>query len=83
MTLNNKIELMAPAGSFESLQAALDNGADSIYFVIKCHFYLYCFLMIKIISNVIVVVDFRCVPVVETTGYVFSLRMFLQYNQWF
>ncbi|MHC5353212.1 peptidase U32 family protein [Myroides sp. LJL115] len=28
----NKVELMAPAGNFESLQAALDNGADSIYF---------------------------------------------------
>ena len=27
-----KIELMAPAGNFESLQAALDNGADSVYF---------------------------------------------------
>ena len=27
-----EIELMAPAGNFESLQAALDNGADSIYF---------------------------------------------------
>ncbi len=31
----NKIELMAPAGSFESLQAALDNGADSIYFGVE------------------------------------------------
>lgn len=30
-----KIELMAPAGSFESLQAALDNGADSIYFGVE------------------------------------------------
>lgn len=28
----NKIELMAPAGSFESLQAAIDNGANSVYF---------------------------------------------------
>jgi len=27
-----KIELMAPAGNFESMQAALDNGANSIYF---------------------------------------------------
>lgn len=27
-----KIELMAPAGSFEAMQAAIDNGADSIYF---------------------------------------------------
>lgn len=35
MTTNNKIELMAPAGSFESLQAALDNGADSIYFGVE------------------------------------------------
>ncbi len=31
----NKIELMAPAGNFESLQAALDNGADSIYFGVE------------------------------------------------
>jgi putative protease len=28
----NKIELMAPAGGFDALQAALDNGADSVYF---------------------------------------------------
>lgn len=27
-----KLELMAPAGSFESLQAAIQNGADSVYF---------------------------------------------------
>ena len=26
---------MAPAGSFESLQAAIDNGADSVYFGIE------------------------------------------------
>lgn len=32
MTVANRIELMAPAGSFEALQAAIDNGADSIYF---------------------------------------------------
>lgn len=32
MTLDNTIELMAPAGNFESMQAALDNGANSIYF---------------------------------------------------
>lgn len=32
MTVNGSIELMAPAGNFESMQAALDNGADSIYF---------------------------------------------------
>jgi len=31
----NKIELMAPAGNFESLQAALDNGADSVYFGVE------------------------------------------------
>ena len=30
--MSKKIELMAPAGGFEALQAALDNGADSIYF---------------------------------------------------
>ena len=29
------IELMSPAGSFESLQAAIDNGADSVYFGIE------------------------------------------------
>lgn len=35
MTVSGKIELMAPAGNFESLQAALDNGADSIYFGVE------------------------------------------------
>jgi len=30
--MDRKIELMAPAGGFDALQAALDNGADSIYF---------------------------------------------------
>ncbi|AUP79325.1 peptidase U32 family protein [Flavivirga eckloniae] len=30
-----QIELMAPAGNFESLQAALDNGANSIYFGVE------------------------------------------------
>jgi U32 family peptidase len=35
MVLNRNIELMAPAGNFESLQAALDNGADSIYFGVE------------------------------------------------
>ncbi|WP_116788738.1 U32 family peptidase [Flavobacterium psychrotrophum] len=35
MTKNNLIELMAPAGDFESLQAALDNGADSVYFGVE------------------------------------------------
>ena len=33
--MKNRIELMAPAGSFESLQAALDNGADSVYFGVE------------------------------------------------
>ncbi|MGB1314801.1 MAG: peptidase U32 family protein [Chitinophagales bacterium] len=28
----DQIELMAPAGSFEALQAAIDNGANSVYF---------------------------------------------------
>ncbi|MCF8713873.1 U32 family peptidase [Joostella atrarenae] len=35
MTSNGRIELMAPAGNFESLQAALVNGADSIYFGVE------------------------------------------------
>lgn len=35
MKHSDRIELMAPAGSFESLQAALDNGADSVYFGIE------------------------------------------------
>ncbi|MFC5045119.1 peptidase U32 family protein [Aquimarina hainanensis] len=35
MTSSGKIELMAPAGNFESLQAAIDNGADSIYFGVE------------------------------------------------
>jgi putative protease len=35
MKTTNKIELMAPAGNFESLQAALDNGADSVYFGVE------------------------------------------------
>lgn len=35
MTKDGKIELMAPAGNFESLQAALDNGADSVYFGVE------------------------------------------------
>ena len=30
-----KFELMAPAGNFSALQAALDNGADSVYFGIE------------------------------------------------
>lgn len=35
MTKSGKIELMSPAGDFDSLQAALDNGADSIYFGVE------------------------------------------------
>ncbi|MGB7785794.1 MAG: peptidase U32 family protein [Salinimicrobium sp.] len=35
MTASEKLELMAPAGNFESLQAALDNGADSVYFGVE------------------------------------------------
>ncbi len=35
MTSSGKIELMAPAGNFESLKAALDNGADSVYFGVE------------------------------------------------
>ncbi len=33
--MSNRIELMAPAGNFESLQAAIDNGADSVYFGVE------------------------------------------------
>jgi len=32
MNSNNGIELMSPAGGWEALQAAIDNGADSVYF---------------------------------------------------
>ncbi|MCR5713967.1 MAG: U32 family peptidase [Bacteroidales bacterium] len=32
MKTRNDIELMAPAGSYESLHAALDGGADAVYF---------------------------------------------------
>ncbi|MGB0897446.1 MAG: peptidase U32 family protein [Flavobacteriaceae bacterium] len=35
MSVNQQIELMAPAGNFESLQAALDNGANSVYFGVE------------------------------------------------
>lgn len=31
-TEKNQVILLSPAGSFESLQAALDNGADAVYF---------------------------------------------------
>ena len=30
--MNNKIEIMAPVGSWESLQAAIQGGADAVYF---------------------------------------------------
>ena len=35
MTMQKKVELMSPAGDFESLRTAIDNGADSIYFGIE------------------------------------------------
>jgi len=35
MDTNRGVELMAPAGNFESLQAALDNGANSVYFGVE------------------------------------------------
>src|SRR5690554_4460236 len=35
MTASSKVELMCPAGDFTSLQAALDNGADSVYFGVE------------------------------------------------
>ena len=35
MTDSGKIELMTPAGSFDSLQAAISNGADSVYFGVE------------------------------------------------
>lgn len=34
-TINSNIELMAPAGSWESLQAGIKAGADSIYFGVE------------------------------------------------
>ena len=30
-----KVELMAPAGSYESLRAAINSGADSVYFGVE------------------------------------------------
>ena len=30
--MQNKIELMSPAGGWEALQAAIDNGANAVYF---------------------------------------------------
>lgn len=35
MTKSGKLELMSPAGDFASLQAAIDNGADSVYFGVE------------------------------------------------
>ncbi len=35
MRKSEKIELMAPAGGFEALQAAINNGADSVYFGVE------------------------------------------------
>ncbi|WHF50413.1 peptidase U32 family protein [Chryseobacterium gotjawalense] len=35
MTKSGKMELMSPAGDFTSMQAAIDNGADSIYFGVE------------------------------------------------
>ncbi len=35
MTKSGKLELMSPAGDFTSLQAAIDNGADSVYFGVE------------------------------------------------
>lgn len=35
MKTPGRIELMAPAGDFESLQAAIDAGADSVYFGVE------------------------------------------------
>ncbi|HKJ45571.1 MAG TPA: peptidase U32 family protein [Balneolales bacterium] len=35
MTDNNNIEIMAPAGSFASLRAAIQGGADSVYFGVE------------------------------------------------
>ena len=35
MTDNNNIEIMAPAGSFASLRAAIQCGADSVYFGVE------------------------------------------------
>ncbi len=34
-TESGLMELMAPAGGFDSLQAAIDNGADSVYFGVE------------------------------------------------
>lgn len=30
-----KIQLLSPAGSFESLQAAINGGADAVYFGVE------------------------------------------------
>lgn len=35
MQIKNKLEIMAPAGNFECLQAAIQGGADSVYFGVE------------------------------------------------
>ena len=35
MTTKNEIEITAPAGNYESLMAAIESGADSVYFGIE------------------------------------------------
>lgn len=35
ITMHNKIELLSPVGSFESLYAAIDGGANAIYFGVE------------------------------------------------
>ena len=32
---NNRLEIMAPAGNFECLHAAIQGGADSVYFGVE------------------------------------------------
>ena len=33
--MKKQIELLSPAGSFESLEAAIDAGADAVYFGVE------------------------------------------------
>lgn len=37
-TTNDRVELLAPAGDWECAQAAVENGADAIYFGLDCGF---------------------------------------------
>lgn len=37
-TNNDRVELLAPAGDWECVQAAVENGADAIYFGLDCGF---------------------------------------------